>query len=580
MASTLAPPAPAPDRSSAALAFLQCLLADSDGIHRHSLAPLLDQFVEIMQATRAGLHLLPQMEALAVSGVRPGTGDAPLGGLPWESAPAVLERARLSASAIAVPEPGVGDGGYLLCVLRNPGTAWLFWLHDTRRAEWTPTECATWALVGSTLLRWLETASGPAWAERLDRAIRQEQMEHANAIVRRLAHDYGNIFTSLLGFSELSLAQHLPANSPLPRFLAELHRSAEEGAQLTHRLSVLSRRQTPSIRSTPPGSLLLSEEARFRRQIAPGTTFQVDMPAELPSVAIDAVQLQMVLGALLDNAREAVETAGTIRLSVRLVTLTHETCRDYYGSAQAGAYLEIQIEDDGPGLSEAALQALFRDPFYSGKNRRGGFGLATAYGILAAHQGGLRLTTERRGVTATIVVPLAPGGRSNHGAVVNPFSSVTVRALRNERVLVVDDDPQVLRLVCATLEQAGYTVQAAHNVPEARSRLESPRTSPPSRMPGGGASEPFDLILTDVRMPEETGIDLIQGLQTRDPGLRFLIMTGRSEAEPVDLAPLAGAVPVLPKPFLPEQLLVAVRAALDRPIRPAGAGVRDVSRKR
>jgi signal transduction histidine kinase len=557
MESTRGQTASAPDRSASILTFLHGLLVGTreTGPADQSLVGLLDRLAATLDGARAGLHLLPQLEAIAW------TGDEPLEGLPWESAPGVLDRAQASPLAVAVPEPGVGDGGFLLSVVRNPSGTWLLWLHDPTRSEWPAGECAAWALAASTLLRWLETAAGPRWAEQLDRAVRQDRMENANLVVRRLAHDFGNVFTSLLGFSELSLSQHLPANSPLHRYLTELSHSAQDGAQLTHKLRVLSRRQAQSVRATPPTPLLTSEEARFRSQMPEGVQFTAEITADLPPVAIDTVHLQMVIGELLENAREAVGTAGRIRLVVRPVVLSREDCLDLYGAARAGTYLEFRIEDDGPGLCEQARQRLFRDPFYSSKNRKGGFGLATAYGILAAHQGGLQLVerADATGVTARALVPLAPKTRSNQGVIYNPLSVAPGRALRNERVLVVDDDPAILPLVCTTLEQAGYRVQSAASAREARQRIEASR------------SDPFHLILTDVLMPEETGVDLIKGLLKKEPTTRFLFMSGQVGPDFYQHEFSRDQCALLPKPFLPEHLLRAVRDALDRPTRP-GSG--------
>jgi signal transduction histidine kinase len=547
--------ASSPTTSTDTLAFLHGLLAAGAETPTVALVEVLDRLVASCAGTRAGLHLLPQLEPVAW------TGADPLEGLPWESSPSVLERAQASPTAVAVPEPGVGDGGFLLAVARNPSGAWLLWLHDATRSEWSAGECATWALASSILLRWLETTSGPRWAEQLERALRQERMENANLVVRRLAHDFGNVFTSLLGFSELSLSQHLPANSPLHRYLTELHQSAQDGAQLTHKLRVLSRRQAQSVRATPPAPLLSSEEARFRAQLPAGVTFTVAFDPALASVAMDTVHLQMVVGELLENAREAVGPAGTIRLAVLPATLTREDCLDLYGAPHAGLYLEFRIEDDGPGLSEQARQRVFRDPFFTSKNRKGGFGLATTYGILAAHQGGLQLV-ERPGVPGVVaraLVPLAPKARSHQATTFNPLSATASRALREERVLVVDDDPHILPLVCTTLEQAGYRVQPATSAREARQRLAA---SP---------NDPFHLILTDVIMPDETGVELIKGLLKKEPTLRFLFMSGQVGPEFYQHEFTRDPVALLHKPFLPEQLLRAVRDALDRPTRPGAA---------
>lgn len=541
------------DPSAETLTFLHGLLAAAPDTESPPLVTVLERLAASFGGHRVGLHLLPQLDAVAW------TGDAPLEGLPWESSPNVIDRALASPTAVAVPEPGVGDGGFLLAVARNPSGSWLLWLHDGTRAEWSPAGCATWALASSILLRWLETSSGPRWAEQLERALRQDRMENANLVVRRLAHDFGNVFTSLLGFSELSLSQHLPANSPLHRYLTELNQSAQDGAQLTHKLRVLSRRQAQSVRATPPAPLLASEQTRFRAQLPPGVTFTVEFDPALAPVAMDTVHLQMVVGELLENAREAVGPTGNIRLTVLPATLTREDCLDLYGAPRAGLHLEFRIEDDGPGLSEQARQRVFRDPFYSSKNRKGGFGLATAYGILAAHQGGLQLVERpgQPGVVARALVPLAPKSRSHQATTFNPLSATASRALREERVLVVDDDQYILPLVCTTLEQAGYRVQAAASAREARLLLEAAR------------NDPFQLILTDVVMPEETGVELVKALLKKEPALRFLFMSGQVGPEFYQHEFTRDPVALLHKPFLPENLLRAVRDALDRPTRPA-----------
>lgn len=568
MESTLAKSASSPDRSMPTLAVLHRLIAEggeAGDAANLSIRQVLERLVQVMEATRAGVHLLPELNPIAC------TGDDNLEGFPWESAPVVLERARACPTALGVPEPGMGDGGYLLCVLRGPTVSLLFWLHDARRSEWTAAECAVWSLAGSTLLRWMETASNSRWASQLERAQRQELIENANQVVRRLAHDFGNVFTSLLGFSELSLTQHLPANSPLHRYLTELHQSAQDGAHLTHRLRVLSRRQAQSVRSTPPAPLLLSEEARFRALLPAEASFELMMPPALPSVAIDTVHLQLVLGSLLENAREAIARDGTIRVSVQPVVLTSDDALDFYGAVHSGEYLEFRIEDNGQGLTEQARRRLFRDPFFSNKSRKGGFGLATAYGVLAAHQGGLCLSERegQPGVVVRVVVPLAPVGRSNHGTVMNPLTSVPGRALRNELVLVVEDDPRALQLICTTLEQAGYRVQTARNTTEARSRMDA------------ASGDPFHLILTDIQMPGETGLEFVRHLLQKEPATRYLLMSGQVSLEEVQGELVGDYETVLHKPFLPEALLRAVRESLDRPLRPGNhAGSREPLSKR
>ncbi len=182
-------------------------------------------------------------------------------------------------------------------------------------------------------------------------------------------------------------------------------------------------------------------------------------------MAFDPDNLRQVLGAVLDNAREAVEEKGTVTITARAVRLSDADCLECYGSLRPGPHVEVSVCDSGPGLSEEAQRRLFVEPFYTGKSRRRGFGLAVAYGLLSAHRGGLSVTnTPRGGAVARILVPTTAGPAT---VVAEAAPAVTTKAARDEKVLVVDDDPMILQFVSTTLEQAGYRVKAVSTADEA-----------------------------------------------------------------------------------------------------------------
>jgi signal transduction histidine kinase/ActR/RegA family two-component response regulator len=473
--------------------------------------------------------------------------------LPWEDDCELLERARAAPAALCLPRSA--GGTWLLAVA--PGQAdWLVWLEDPKRTAWEAPLPAVLALAARALLRPMTDSCSPRWAEQVDRVARQQRLESAAAVARRLAHDFGNILTGILGFSELSLTQNVAPDSALHRYLLEVHRGAQAGAAFTHQLRLFSRRHPVSPRPTSLVTVAKDEETRVRLLWGDAPA-RFDLPDDLPPLGIDADHLRPVLAALLDNAREAAGSAGTVQLTGRPVRLTADDCLDYYGDPRPGEHVEVVVADDGPGIAPEARSRLFAEPFFSTKPRRRGLGLATVYGILHAHRGGVRLAPgPRGGIRACVVLPVAePALQPEPTSTVGP----------GEKVLVVDDDPRVLQFVASTLERAGYRVHAVGSASEALNRFDAE------------GADPFRLVLSDVLMPDVNGVDLARRLRGRNPDVRVLFMSGhvgpdfpRQELE-------GSQFELLPKPFRVDGLLRAVRGALDhapvrRPTRPNGAG--------
>src|SRR5262249_15253061 len=138
----------------------------------------------------------------------------------------------------------------------------------------------------------------------LDQARLRERLLDAGTISGRIAHAFDNILTGILGFAELTLSQ-TGANSPHHPFLEEVLKAAQQGVLLTQQLHFFSRCAVPTVGPATLAYAAAEEEARFRPLLPPGVEFRVDVPADLPSIAMDAQLLRQVIGHLLDNAREA-----------------------------------------------------------------------------------------------------------------------------------------------------------------------------------------------------------------------------------------------------------------------------------
>jgi CheY-like chemotaxis protein len=186
-------------------------------------------------------------------------------------------------------------------------------------------------------------------------------------------------------------------------------------------------------------------------------------------------------------------------------------------------------------------QQLLATPFFSTKPRHQGLGLAVVHGIVSMHRGGWSLGPgPGGGAVARVYLPLAGNGVQGAG---NAKGS-------REKVLVVDDDPGILQLVCATLERDGYRVQTAASGTEALEKFAA-------------AGEPFRLVLADVVMPRMSGLDLARRLFHLDARVNLLFMSAYGSPEPARDQRAGADIPVIQKPFRSEGLLRAVRSALD-----------------
>jgi CheY-like chemotaxis protein len=407
-------------------------------------------------------------------------------------------------------------------------------------------------LTGQALvLKGLHAGGLSRWAEQLDRAARQHRLEDAALVAQRLAHDFGNVLTAVVGFSELSLGL-LGPDAPCRPYAVEIHRAAQQGADLTRRLRWFSRRSTSRQGRSPLAEVTAQEEVRLRLVCGETLLLRLAVPPDLPPVACDADSLRTLLGAVLDNAREASPPGGAITLSARLAELCPADCFDLLGDPAPGAHVEVTVADEGAGLSTEVRQRLFAEPFLTTKPRHRGLGLAVVYGILRCHRGGLRMDPgHARGTVVRLYLPVAARCAATASPTAPPALS------RGERLLVVDDDVMVLSVVCTALERAGYRIQGASSAAGALACYAA------------AGADPFHLVVSDVLMPQMNGVELARRLLGRHPGANLLFMSAQVSADFSQASLTGGPFEVLAKPFHPDTLLRAVRTALDRCASPA-----------
>ena len=256
----------------------------------------------------------------------------------------------------------------------------------------------------------------------------------------------------------------------------------------------------------------LVEEAVRLSTYGANVRCEVHLAPHLWSAEIDGTQITQVLNNLLINARQAMPSGGVIQVGAQNVVIDAGTDLDEIGAPLApGRYVAISVRDRGCGIPEGDLGRIF-DPFYTTKpiGSGTGLGLSTTYGIIKSHEGMISVDSQpNRGTTFKMLFSLVLDGKQSEQK-----NAPLITRGKGQRVLVVDDEPEILKAMQDLLEYLGYTPELAANGKEG---LEKYRDNRP------------DAVLMDINMPEMDGITCIEKIFDNDPHANISIFSGYEE---------------------------------------------------
>jgi signal transduction histidine kinase len=400
-----------------------------NGTHEPEAAPSLLRYLgELVGAAEPGppeavFGELARHFAAGAAGVaypsRPSTATERAGGsldrpvdFPWHDQPACLPALRCAAEPTAVND---AEASWLLWCAPNsaPDDPAVLWLCTADARRWSESDKACLALAGQILWRiGLMSGGTPCRAE--SSAELDARLHEASHVASRLSHDFGNLLTSVLGFSELALNQ-VGQDTLAHRYINEVWDVARGGAEWLKKLNFFCRRNPATFTPASLASALAEEEARLGAQKS--APWHADVPADLPALACDYESLRQALRQVLDNAREATTDRGMVSVTARAVEFDRVQTQAFLGSPPAGRFVEIVVTDAGPGLSAEVRDRLWRDLFMSGKPRHRGLGLMMTYGIVRCFGGGLRIGSGSAGGTEVRLLFPAAAAAENAGAV-------------------------------------------------------------------------------------------------------------------------------------------------------------------
>ncbi|MCU0703423.1 MAG: ATP-binding protein [Fimbriiglobus sp.] len=301
-----------------------------------------------------------------------------------------------------------GSCGRLYAPFQPSGrAAGLVWVERVGTDTWTDAD-RQYLLLSVALMERSPLLAGKV-GPILDAERLQQRLNDASVIAGRMAHDFDNVLTGIIGFADLTVPL-LPSGSQPTKFVQQIADVGKRGIVFTQQLHQLSRAGQTKPQPGVIAAALAKEEARLRPLHPAGFQLTTDVPAGLPAVGMEAGPLGVVVGHLLQNAVEAGGQPPRAAVSARLVELSAADAKGYLGAVRPGPHVEVRVTDVGGGIKPEVRARLFAEPFYTTKTRHRGLGLAVVYRTLHAHHGGIRLDPQSAtdiGTSVRVVLPPA-----------------------------------------------------------------------------------------------------------------------------------------------------------------------------
>ena len=371
--------------------------------------------------------------------------------------------------------------------------------------------------------------------------IQSQKMEAVGRLAGGVAHDFNNLLTVILGYNEM-LREQVKADPAALEYTREVLQAAERASALTNQLLAFSRRQVSAPRIVNLNEVVGHIDKMLRRIIGEDVELEILLEPDLPPVNADTAHIDQVIMNLAVNSRDAMPGGGKLTIETAGVQLTEEYAEGHLGLAP-GPYVLLSVSDTGTGMDAATKSRLF-EPFFTTKEKgKGtGLGLSIVYGIVKQHGGEILVYSEPgQGTVFKIYLPAVAESPEMAAAAGQETPAAAIRST----ILLVEDEEQVRNLTRTMLARQGHRILNAGSAADALALARD-------------TSEPIDLLLTDIVMPQMSGLELAKEIRALRPGIRVLFMSGYTGNNVVSQGIIDADTPFIQKPF--------TAAALDRKV--------------
>lgn len=384
----------------------------------------------------------------------------------------------------------------------------------------------------------------------LEAQLRQlQKMEAIGALAGGIAHDFNNILFPIVGFAEM-LEEDLAGDKELSENVREILSGARRAKDLVKQILTFSRQAEQDIKPLQP-HLIIKEVAKLIRSTIP-TSIEIKnyIDPKTGTIMADPTQIHQVAMNLLTNAYHAMQETGGV-LTIRLENIQSSKIPRHNINIGDGPHVLFSVKDTGIGMEKNTLERIF-DPYFTTKpkGKGTGLGLSVVHGIVINYGGDISVTSSLgKGTRFDVYLPAFKTEMDSKLP-----GSMEVVPKGNERILLVDDEEQVLRIEQVILKRLGYRVETMHSSIDA---LEAVKANPDS----------YDLVISDMTMPHMTGDQLAVKILEIKSTLPIVICTGFSESISLENVKAIGVKALLMKPIIKSKLAKTVRNVLDENIK-------------
>jgi PAS domain S-box-containing protein len=383
--------------------------------------------------------------------------------------------------------------------------------------------------------------------KKLEEQYRQSQkMEVVGQLAGGIAHDFNNLLTAIIGNAELALLR-MDKDDPVSGDIDEIAKTATRAAELTNQLLAFSRKQIISPKVVNLNKTIHKMDTLLSRTIGEDIDLFTMLEEDLWSVKADTGQIEQVILNLAVNARDAMINGGKLTIETKNVKVSEEYI-ETDATVEEGDYVQIVVSDSGSGMNADIVEHIF-EPFFTTKEegKGTGLGLATVYGVVKQNNGYIWVYSEQGiGTTFKILLPRVYGKSIESNSTAASMDDIK----GNELILLVEDNKAVRESARRSLVRYGYEVECSNSALEALMMLDNSDIS-------------YDLIITDVVMPNMNGAEFGKELKTRGIEVPLIYMSGYSENAITRQGILDSGIPYIQKPFKPKDLIRKVRDLLD-----------------
>jgi len=382
-----------------------------------------------------------------------------------------------------------------------------------------------------------------------EQLLQAQKMESIGILAGGVAHDFNNLLLAMQGYVEISMRK-LENTHPVYKNLAKVHSTISKAADLVRQLLLFSRKQPMNFTSINLNEIVSNMAKMLQRLIGENISIRLDLQSDLWSIQADTGKIEQIIVNLAVNAKDAMPQGGELNIKTENVHINNELLSCIPNSRQ-GQFVCLSIADTGAGMDKQTLTHIF-EPFFTTKEagKGTGLGLPVVYGIVKEHKGWINVDSEKdKGTVFKIYLP-AQFHAKNLNKQENQSFALNLQG-EKERILLIEDEEDVRDVVATVLMDNGYTVIEAGTAMEALDIFNREKVK-------------FDLVLSDMVLPDQNGLKLVEQLLSKDPEITVILSSGYTDySSHMPVIQKKGFL-FLQKPYSIDALLLLIKQALDQ----------------